>query len=52
MDVGETLVTVEFRDRGQSTEVILTHELFPNAEARDEHTKGWSGCLDRLLRAL
>jgi len=52
MDVGETLVTVEFRDRGNSTELILTHELFPTAETRDEHTKGWTGCLDRLPTAL
>ena len=45
---GETLVTVEFRDLGQSTEVILTHEFFPNKEARDRHKWGWNGCLDRL----
>ena len=52
MDVGETLVTVEFRDRGNSTELILTHERFPTAETRDEHRKGWTGCLDRLPQAL
>jgi len=52
MDVGETLVTVEFRDRGNTTELILTHEVFPTAEGRDEHSKGWAGCLDRLPKAL
>lgn len=52
MDVGETLVTVEFRDQGNTTELILTHELFPTPETRDEHTKGWTGCLDRLPQAL
>lgn len=50
--MGETLVTVEFRDRGSSTEVILTHELFPNEKAREEHKKGWGGCLDRLEKFL
>jgi uncharacterized protein YndB with AHSA1/START domain len=27
---GETLVTVEFHDRGGRTEVVLIHERFPN----------------------
>ena len=45
---GETTVTVEFRERGKSTEVTVTHEGFTNAVARAEHNKGWIGCLDRL----
>jgi uncharacterized protein YndB with AHSA1/START domain len=48
MEVGQTLVTVEFFDRGDATELVLTHERFPNAAAAGEHTKGWSGCLDCL----
>jgi uncharacterized protein YndB with AHSA1/START domain len=52
IDVGETLVTVEFRDLGDSTEVVLTHELFPNEQARDKHIEGWSGCLERLEKIL
>ncbi|MEE9518624.1 MAG: SRPBCC domain-containing protein [bacterium] len=52
MDVGETLVTVEFSDLGGSTEVVLTHELFPNEQARDKHNEGWSGCLERLEKIL
>jgi uncharacterized protein YndB with AHSA1/START domain len=48
MDVGETLVTVEFHDLGGATEVIVTHELFPDEAARDRHQEGWSGCLARL----
>ncbi len=47
-DAQDTLVTVEFRDRGDSTELVLTHERFPSEGARDEHKKGWGGCLDRL----
>lgn len=44
----ETLVTVEFLARGDSTEIILTHEPFPTREAQREHETGWSGCLNRL----
>ena len=45
---GETLVTVEFLDRGRGTEVVLTHERFPNAAVRDRHEHGWGGCLDKF----
>jgi uncharacterized protein YndB with AHSA1/START domain len=45
MDVGRTLVTVEFHERGDATELVLTHEKFPTAEAASEHSKGWTGCL-------
>ena len=48
--IGETLVTVEFNDLGGSTEVVLTHELFPNAEAKVGHEEGWTSCLNRLER--
>ena len=47
---GETLVTVEFHEREGKTELVLTHQQFPGSKAREEHTKGWSGCLDRLSR--
>jgi uncharacterized protein YndB with AHSA1/START domain len=51
-ELGETLVTVEFLDRGGSTEVVLTHELFPTQKSRDEHEKGWSGSLERLAKTV
>lgn len=51
-ELGETFVTVEFRARGNSTEVVVTHELFPNQKMRDDHDKGWNSCLDRLVQAL
>jgi uncharacterized protein YndB with AHSA1/START domain len=47
-DFGETLVTVEFYARGNSTEIVLTHERFPNKEKRDRHAIGWNGCFDLL----
>jgi len=51
---GETLVTVEFARRlaGGSTEVRLTHELFPSKEALEAHTQRWNACLDTLARVL
>lgn len=52
MDVRDTLVTVEFVERGGDTEVVLTHELLPTKEARDEHEWGWNGCLTRLAEVL
>jgi uncharacterized protein YndB with AHSA1/START domain len=49
---GETLVTVEFHTRGGSTEIVLTHELFPTEKARQEHERGWSSSFDKLARIL
>jgi len=49
---GETQVTVDFRQAGNSTEVVLTHEFFPTGKARDDHNRGWSSCLDRLAKLL
>jgi uncharacterized protein YndB with AHSA1/START domain len=49
---GETLVTVEFLDRGGSTEVVLTHEFFLNQKLRDGHERGWNGGLDKLAKLL
>ena len=47
-DYYDTLVTVEFHDRDGETEVILIHELFPDAEIAGKHTEGWTSCLNRL----
>ncbi|MGH7699802.1 MAG: SRPBCC family protein [Gemmatimonadales bacterium] len=46
VNMGETLVTVEFRDLGGRTEVVLTHELFPTEEDRENHEAGWAACGD------
>ena len=48
----ESLVTVEFHDRGDSTEIVLTHEQLPNSEQRDKHSQGWNGCLEQLSKFL
>jgi uncharacterized protein YndB with AHSA1/START domain len=44
----ETLVTVEFRDLGGSTEICLTHSNFTNPEDRNKHNEGWTGCFGQL----
>src|SRR5687768_9113151 len=51
-DKSETLVTVEFKDLGPRTEVVLTHERFPDAGAVARHTDGWNGCFIRLAELL
>ncbi|MBI1804945.1 MAG: SRPBCC domain-containing protein [Ignavibacteriae bacterium] len=48
----ETLVTVEFRDLGNETEVMLKHENFSDDATRDKHSEGWTGCMTRLARTL
>jgi uncharacterized protein YndB with AHSA1/START domain len=49
---GESTVTVEFNERGGSTEVVLRHEGLPNEKERSEHEMGWNGCLDKLDKVL
>lgn len=51
-NIGQTLITVEFFDRGSQTEIILTHSGFPNAELRDLHQSGWPESLDTLEQTL
>lgn len=48
----DTLVTVEFKERGNFTEVFLTHENFRDAEQRKRHNTGWNGCFDKLAEYL
>src|SRR6266446_879263 len=48
VEFGETIVTVDFVEIDGGTDVQITHEAFPNAEARDSHNYGWNGCFDKL----
>jgi uncharacterized protein YndB with AHSA1/START domain len=47
-DMQDTLVTLEFRPRGNATELVLTHSLFVAEDDRDHHEKGWCGCITQL----
>jgi len=51
-EMGETLVTVEFLERGPATEVVLRHELFGTEDTREKHEYGWRGSLDKLAEIL
>jgi uncharacterized protein YndB with AHSA1/START domain len=42
------IVTVEFKDLGGETEVILVHAGFPSAKGRDDHAIGWAEILSQL----
>ncbi|MGB7189708.1 MAG: SRPBCC domain-containing protein [Acidobacteriaceae bacterium] len=53
--VEDTLVTVEFfeaGDAGEKTQITLTHQNFGSAEMRNQHGKGWAGCLEGLEKEL
>ena len=47
-----TLVTIEFQDAGNGTNLVLTHERFDSEMARDNHTKGWDAGLEKLTELL
>ncbi len=44
----ETLVTFEFKDHGEGTELVLTHEGFDDPNIRDQHDQGWSSSFKSL----
>jgi len=48
----EMLVSVQFVDRGQKTEMIFAQRLFKSAEQRDSHQGGWSSSFTRLTAYL
>ncbi|GLR69772.1 SRPBCC family protein [Agaribacter marinus] len=43
-----TRVFVEFIDRGEETEVLLTHDKLPK-EACERHIAGWESTFDRIV---
>ena len=52
MGVVATLVTVEFIEHVEGTELVLTHERFAAPPVRDMHLQGWGGCIEKLSRLL
>jgi uncharacterized protein YndB with AHSA1/START domain len=48
----EERVTVQFESQGAATEVIVTHERIPSRELRNQHERGWEGCLSGLAEYL
>jgi len=51
-DTRESLVTVEFRDLGARTEVVLVHDSFAGPGPVDMYGAGWASGLGKLRRHL
>ena len=51
-DEYDSLLTLEFFDRGGKTELVLTHEQLPSLESRSNHEEGWKAILEALPAAL
>ena len=47
-----TLVTVEIFERGEQSELVLTHERFPSPEAAKRHEGGWGQIAGKLAEYL
>ncbi len=50
LGVTDSVVSIEFVDRGDVTELVLTHELPDEPNVLREHEGGWNGCLASLAR--
>lgn len=50
-DRRETVVTVEFREKGKGTELTLTHSRLPTGRG-DMHRKGWTAIVTALARVI
>ena len=46
----QTRVQIQFLDKGDATEVVLTHDRLTSEEAGIHHADGWNGIFDRLSR--
>ncbi|HUK40842.1 MAG TPA: SRPBCC domain-containing protein [Candidatus Acidoferrales bacterium] len=44
----DSIVSVEFFDRDEGTELCLKHEKLPSEPSRDRHNEGWNRVIDRL----
>jgi uncharacterized protein YndB with AHSA1/START domain len=48
----DSLVSVQFIDKGDSTEIILDHSRFDTEKAAEGHTAGWTFALNTLAEIL
>jgi len=49
-EFGTSRITVSLEPKGAGTRLALVQEQLPTVEARDAHTEGWNGSLDKLVR--
>ncbi len=47
-DGSESLVSVEFNDRGEQTELVLTHTAFPAGHGPAPYQMGWEGGIEKF----
>ena len=47
-----SLITVEFFERGEQTELVMTHTRFATVESRDNHAQGWTSALENFAKFL
>ena len=50
--IAETVVTIEFQERGDATRLILTHDFLPSEDSKESHAFGWNGSFERLAEVL
>jgi len=48
----ESLVTIELHERGEETEVVLTHEGLPDRKRTEDHAEGWTRIVELLAKHL
>jgi uncharacterized protein YndB with AHSA1/START domain len=48
----ETVVAIELLERGNETELKLTHGNFVSEDVRNHHNAGWIGCVNNLVKGL
>jgi len=48
----EMLITVSFAEIGSRTRLTLHQTMFETIEARDDHRRGWTSCLERFAEYL
>ena len=48
----ETVVTVFFNNQDEGTELVIIHDFLPSETSRDNHSFGWTGCVESLEKLL
>jgi len=51
-DDSESVVIVEFIERGAATEMLFRHERLRSEGSKKEHEAGWKGCFEKLEQFL
>ena len=48
LGVEDSVVTIDFIERGAHTELVLAHALPPDSKIRRRHQEGWEACIANL----